>query len=92
MTNRVDQIRTLLTQALEPISLEIVDDSAAHAGHAGARDHGGGHFQVHIVSNKFNTLSTIKRHQLVYQALQSMMPSDIHALSIQAISPHESKP
>ncbi len=89
MTQRVDKIKLLLTEALEPLTLEIVDDSAAHAGHAGVREHGGGHYQVSIVSLKFSGINTVKRHRLVYQALDSMMQSEIHALSIQALTPDE---
>lgn len=91
MTQRTEKIKQLLTQSLEPITLEIVDNSAAHAGHAGVREHGGGHYQVRIVSQKFTDASTIKRHQLVYQALASMMQTEIHALSIQALTPDEIK-
>lgn len=89
MTQRTEKIKQLLTQSLEPITLEIVDDSAAHAGHAGGREHGGGHYQVHIVSPTFKNVNTVKRHQLVYQALESMMQTEIHALSIQALTPDE---
>lgn len=79
---RLDRISTLLTDALSPISLEVIDDSHLHAGHAGARG-GAGHFTVKINSPMFEGLSMLKQHRLVYQALDSMMHSDIHALSIQ---------
>jgi BolA protein len=68
--------------------VQISDDSAAHAGHAGARE-GGGHFNVLIVSPAFAGLPLIKRHRLVYQALDDLMKKQIHALSIQALTPDE---
>ncbi len=91
MTKRVEQIKLLLTQSLEPTTLEIVDDSAAHSGHAGAQERGGGHYRVLIASPKFINANTVKRHRLVYQALESMMQVEIHALSIQAYTPDEFK-
>ena len=85
--NRVELIRECLEETLNPTELEIVDDSHLHAGHSG---HGGaGHFQVHIVSEKFNGLATLARHRLVYSALENMMQTEIHALSIKAETPNE---
>lgn len=89
MTGRVEQIRSKLETALAPIHLEVVDDSAAHAGHAGAVQSGGGHFSALIVSQAFEGKSPVKRHQLVYQALGDMLQSDIHAIAIKALSPSE---
>ncbi len=74
---------------LQPQRLEIADDSAQHAGHAGARD-GGGHFRVSIVSAQFAGQTTLARHRLVHQALGEMMKREIHALSIVAKTPNES--
>jgi BolA protein len=74
--------------ALEPTHLEVIDDSAAHAGHAGARD-GGGHYRVLIVSPRFADLATMARHRLVYDALGKLMDGAIHALSITARTPSE---
>ncbi len=73
---------------LSPEALEIVDDSALHAGHAGARD-GGGHFRLRIVSHAFSGLGTLARHRLVYAALDELMPTRIHALSITALCPED---
>jgi BolA protein len=87
-SERIDRIRTRLTQALQPVSLEIIDESAKHAGHAGAAS-GGGHFILHIVSTAFQDKPLIQRHRLVYDALGDMMQHDIHALSIQAATPGE---
>lgn len=80
-------MRTCLA-SLEPEAVEITDESALHAGHAGARS-GGGHFQLTIISNRFSGLSTVSRHRLVYQALGGLMGSRIHALSINALTPDE---
>ncbi len=69
--------------------MQITDDSHLHAGHAG--NTGGGHFTVFIVSDAFAGLSLIKRHRLVYDAAAELLPSAIHALSIQAKTPDELK-
>lgn len=81
-------IRRLLTEALKPESLEIIDGSAEHAGHAGARN-GGGHYFVTIVAEAFEGKTLVQRHQLIYQALGDMMKQEIHALGINALSPSE---
>lgn len=73
---------------LAPESLEIVDESAAHAGHAGAKS-GGGHFRLIIVSQAFEGKPTQLRHRMVYEALGPMMKQDIHALAIKAYAPGE---
>lgn len=80
---RIAQIDSRLRSAFEPTSLEIEDQSHLHAGHAGARE-GKGHFRVVIVSNHFEGKSPIQRHRLIYEALGSLMESDIHALTIEA--------
>ena len=86
--NRSTMIRERLTRELDPLELEIVDESAKHAGHAGAAS-GGGHFIVHIVANAFEGKNLIQRHCMVYDAMDDMMQSEIHALSIQAKTPQE---
>jgi len=88
--DRVALIRERLTAALAPELLEIVDDSHRHAGHAGAAG-GGGHFSVIIVSGKFAKQTSLARHRLVYQVLGDLMPAQIHALSINAMTPEESQ-
>jgi len=85
---RAARIQAALADAFSPQVLEVVDDSARHAGHAGARD-GRGHFNVDIVSDAFAGLSPIARHRAVYAALGEMMTTDIHALSIRARTPGE---
>lgn len=84
MINLIDTIRERLAD-LNPISLEIEDDSAAHAGHKG--NSGGGHFNLKIASSHFSQKSQIMRHRLIYQALGDLIPRQIHAISIVAISP-----
>ena len=82
--NLVETIKARLA-ILNPVSLEIQDDSALHAGHAG--NTGGGHFSITIVSSQFSQKSQIMRHRLIYQALTDLIPQQIHAISILAISP-----
>jgi BolA family transcriptional regulator, general stress-responsive regulator len=81
-------IRRALTDALQPTLLEIIDNSAAHAGHAGVRS-GGGHYNVTIVAEAFEGKSLVQRHQLIYKALGDLMKQEIHALGINALSPSE---
>lgn len=83
----IDAMRASLA-ALAPVIIEIDDDSAKHAGHAGARS-GGGHFRLTIVSSRFAGYRTIERHRLVYDALGPLMKREIHALSITARTPDE---
>lgn len=85
---RVARITKLLAEALDPVSLEVADDSHKHAGHAGART-GQGHFSVHVVSQAFAGKPPLARHRLVYAALGTMMQTDIHALAIHAQAPDE---
>ncbi len=87
MTDTVTEMRTRLA-ALAPIHLEIIDESAAHASHAGARS-GGGHYRMQIVSAAFEGLGTVARHRAVYTALGDLMQNAIHALTIVAASPTE---
>lgn len=86
---RAAWIEQRLRAALDPVALEIEDESHRHAGHAGAKG-GGGHYQLRIVSPRFAGLDAIARHRLVYQALGEAMGREIHALSIQALAPNES--
>ena len=88
MSERAQRIETILRAALAAETIEVVDESHLHAGHAGARA-GGGHFAVTIVSPHFAGLNTLKRHRMVYDALRDMMRADIHALSVRAFTPDE---
>jgi BolA protein len=87
---RIAEIRSRLEAAFTPERLEIADESHRHAGHAGAKD-GRGHFFVRIVSERFEGVKPLARHRLVYAALGTLMQTDIHALSLEALSPTESR-
>ncbi len=87
MTDTLAAIRQRLT-ALQPESLELLDESAQHAGHAGAAS-GGGHYRLTIVSPHFAGLSAVARHRLVYQTLGDLMHGRVHALAITALTPEE---
>jgi BolA protein len=88
VSGTVAAIRERLRAALDPVSLELADESALHAGHEGARA-GGGHYRLTIVSPRFRGQSTLARHRLVYGALGELMKRDIHALAIRALTPEE---
>ena len=90
MCARVDAIRNQLIATFDPTACQLEDDSARHAGHAGAAS-GGGHFTLYIVSRHFEGQSRLSRHRLVYDSLQGLMHSDIHALAITALTPSEIK-
>lgn len=85
--NLIETIRSRLA-ILEPVSLEIEDNSAAHAGHQGNTT-GGGHYNIKVTSSHFSEKSQIMRHRLIYQLLNDLIPQQIHALSIVAISPND---
>jgi BolA protein len=86
--SRPERIRRLLTEALAPSVLELSDESAAHAGHAGAAS-GGGHYRLTIVSSRFEGIRLVMRHRLVYDSVHDMMHTEIHALAITALAPSE---
>ncbi|AZP10599.1 BolA family protein [Undibacterium parvum] len=88
MNTRFERIQARLIETFQPVSCLLDDDSAAHAGHAGAAS-GAGHFSLRIVSEKFEGLNRISRHRLVYDAVGDMMHSEIHALVIVALAPSE---
>jgi BolA protein len=73
--------------ALQPVTLDLRDESAQHAGHAGARPSGGSHWQLTIVSEAFRGKTPVARHRMVYEALGDLMKRDIHALRIEASAP-----
>lgn len=83
---RIAAIRSRLEAAFAPVELDVIDESHLHVGHPGARD-GRGHFKVRIVSSSFAGVSPIERHRMIYEALDEMMSSDIHALSLTATTP-----
>jgi BolA protein len=88
---RAERIKSMLEQAFSSALVAVEDDSARHAGHVGARD-GAGHFLVRIESEDFTGRSRLERHRLVYKALAEMLPREIHALNIEAVSPEDDSP
>lgn len=86
MTDTTSKLTAALN-TLNPHYLDVQDDSALHAGHAG--NTGGSHYTITIVSEVFTGLSLIKRHRVVYEAVGDLMATDIHALSIIAKTPAE---
>ena len=84
---RMALIETRLAAAFAPVSLEVRDDSAQHAGHAGAA--AGGHYHVTIVAAAFTGKARVARHRMVYDALHTLWPAAIHALAIRAVTPEE---
>ncbi len=86
-----DAIRARLEAALAPARLELIDDSARHAGHAGARPAGESHFRLTIVVAAFAGKSRLERHRLVFAALDDLLQTDVHALTITALTPAEAE-
>jgi BolA protein len=78
-------------EALEPLELDLLDESERHRGHAGYREGGNTHWRVAIVSPRFVGCSVLARHRMVYQALGNLMNDPIHALAITARTPEETK-
>ena len=85
---RKNRIRACLIETFSPDECQLTDESAMHAGHAGAAS-GGGHYRLHIVSTHFEGQNRLARHRLVYDCLRDMMQTDIHALAITAVAPSE---
>ena len=88
--NVAAEIKSRLS-ALEPLVLDLVDESARHEGHAGARPGGQTHWKLSIVSPRFAGKPTVARHRMVYEALGELMQDPIHALAITARTPEELK-
>ena len=87
MTTR-EHIESTLRQTLSATEVQIIDESALHAGHAGAAS-GGGHYRVTVVSPLFTGKNSVQRHRLVYAALADDMQQTIHALALTTLAPHE---
>lgn len=83
---RIEKIREYLQKALQPNSLDVIDESHLHAGHAGAKT-GMGHFAIIISADAFLTKSRIEQHRMIYDALGNLMQTDIHALRITINAP-----
>lgn len=86
--DRPEQIRRRLEERFNPEELLVKDQSQLHAGHEGAKD-GKGHFDVTIISTAFEGQNRIQRHRMVYDALTTLLQTDIHALRIKALTPSE---
>jgi len=84
-----ERIVARLKEALDPISLDVVDESDLHAGHAGAREGGGTHYRVRVVSAKFERVSRVERQRLVYDLLRAEFADGLHALALAAKAPGE---
>ena len=83
------QIETALRAALQPIELDVGDDSHLHAGHAGAREGGETHFRVTIVSPAFEGLTRVDRHRRVHELLDTELKDRVHALALTLLTPAE---
>lgn len=80
------ELEATLRAALTPTALDVIDESAAHAGHAGADPAGHGtHFRVRVASPRFEGLTRVARHRLVYDALQNFVPRGLHAIAIETL-------
>jgi BolA protein len=86
-----NSIRGKLEKALSPARLEVVDESARHAGHAGARPEGETHFRVTIVAAAFTGKSRVERQRLVYSLLAEEMAARVHALALTTLAPEEDR-
>lgn len=84
-TERIEQIRARLTKAFAPTQLNILDDSHKHIGHVGSQ-HGAGHYTIQIAAPSFLNQKLLECHRLIYEALDDMLPTEIHALQIKIVS------
>lgn len=87
MTSPADTLRQRLVAAFAPIEIDIEDESAQHAGHAGARS--GGHYRLRIVAAAFSGQPLLTRHRMIYEALGPLQAIGVHALAIQALAPEQ---
>ena len=87
MTDTATALNDRLVAALAPQRIRVRDDSAAHAGHAGAGD--GSHLFVHVVAERFRGLRPLERHRLVYSAAADLLQGRVHALQVRALTPEE---
>lgn len=92
MTATQQLIEARLTEALSPTRLVVEDEGHLHAGHAGAREHGGGHYRVTVVSAAFEGVAPVARHRRVYAALAGELKTRIHALALTTLTPAEDAP
>jgi BolA protein len=87
-SDRRSRIEAELRERLAAVHVEVIDESHLHVGHVGARE-GGGHFRAVVVSGRFEGESPVQRQRLVYSALEKVMGSEIHALSLKTLTPAE---
>lgn len=85
---RIDRIERFLNETFRPQACQVLDESALHAGHAGARS-GGGHYRIRLVSDLFEGKNRVARQRLVYDSLKQMMQREIHALAMITLTPSE---
>ncbi len=83
------RLRSKLEAGFQPTSLSVVDESALHAGHAGAREGGESHFRIRIVSVAFTGLSRVERQRRVYQTVSDEIAGGVHALALTTLTPEE---
>ena len=88
---RINQIEAAVRQAVQPLTLSVIDESHLHRGHAGARPYGQSHFKVIAVSSAFAGKSRVQRQQMVYRALGDAVGNEIHALSMTLQTPEEAR-
>lgn len=84
-----NKLKEFLQRTFETTTVEVIDDSHKHRNHAGVKETGGGHFKVLVVSDVFAGMSRIDRHRKVTKSVMEAFPGQIHALSIQAVTPEE---
>jgi BolA family transcriptional regulator, general stress-responsive regulator len=83
-------IKEKLTAGLEPVSLEVLDESHLHAGHSGAREGGQTHYRIKVASARFSGKGRVERHRMVYALLADEIAQGVHALALQTLAPGES--
>ncbi len=88
---RSDLIRARLTDQLQPVEMELIDESAAHAGHRPEAAVGGTHYRLRIVSPLFAGKRLVERHRMVYALIQDLMDEGLHAIAITALTPEEAQ-
>ena len=84
-----EALRLILVSALSASHVEIIDQSGLHAGHAGSKATGGGHYQIVVVSEAFEGKSLLERHRLINDAVFSALPGQVHALAVKALTQKE---
>jgi BolA protein len=85
-----ERIESRLARGLEPIKLDVLDESDRHKGHSGAREGGETHYRVHIVAERFAGKPKVERHRMVYALLKDEFAAGVHALALQTLAPGES--